>query len=192
MAAVITDGLTELDFDPVCSVEGCGRGPVLARGWCAQHYHRWHRFGTPTPVFKPRSKVDPLLRFMEKITLDDGCWKWTGSRNAQGYGAFGVEGRTLSAHRFAYERLVGEIPEGLVLDHLCRNESCVNPDHLEPVTQSENQRRGLRGYALRALCRSGLHDITDPANVTVHARGARQCRPCLNESKKRSESRVRR
>ena len=69
------------------------------------------------------------------------CWEWTGS-NDRGYGMFRLDGRTVRAHRWAWETLVGPIPRGLHLDHLCRNPPCVNPDHLEPVTQPENIRRG--------------------------------------------------
>jgi hypothetical protein len=65
------------------------------------------------------------------------CWVWLGSRSPEGYGRIGVA----YAHRISYERHVGPIPEDLHIDHLCRNKTCVNPEHLEPVTQAENQRR---------------------------------------------------
>ena len=68
------------------------------------------------------------------------CWVWTGSRNRNGYGQF-WHGRHMGAHRFAYEALVGSMPDGLQSDHLCRNRSCIRPDHLEPVTGSVNLKR---------------------------------------------------
>lgn len=76
------------------------------------------------------------------------CWVWTAAPNNRsdgtGYGRFTVShkpNRRMLAHRYAYEELVGPIPEGLELDHLCRNTACVRPDHLEPVTMSENRVR---------------------------------------------------
>ena len=77
-------------------------------------------------------------RFWAKVDKTETCWLWTGGQSA-GYGRFGFKGRpNLGAHRFAYELLVGPIPPGLDLDHLCRVRNCVNPDHLEPVTRREN------------------------------------------------------
>jgi hypothetical protein len=74
------------------------------------------------------------------------CWEWQGNRSLEyGYGRVGYGGRVHLAHRLFYEALVGPIPEGLQLDHLCRNPPCVNPDHLEPVTMQENIRRGAPG-----------------------------------------------
>jgi hypothetical protein len=88
-------------------------------------------------------------RFWPQVDFDGpgGCWLWTGQANKGGYGAFSVGSRYdgnrrgVRAHRWAYEALVGPIPEGLQLDHLCRNPPCVNPAHLEPVTHAENMRR---------------------------------------------------
>lgn len=87
---------------------------------------------------------DPVDRFVEKVEITDDCWLWTAADDGKGYGKFrtGATGsRIVGAHRFAYEASVGPIPEGLVLDHLCLNTRCVNPDHLEPVTAAENTRR---------------------------------------------------
>lgn len=71
-----------------------------------------------------------------------GCWEWVGARVGDGYGAFKRAGKRQSAHRVAYVLVKGTIPTGLDLDHRCRNRSCVNPEHLEPVTRGENVRRG--------------------------------------------------
>ena len=85
-----------------------------------------------------------------KVLVDDGCWHWTGARQSDGYGSFQRSGQTRLAHRAMYELFVGDIPEGLELDHLCRDRGCVRPDHLEPVAHLENVRRG----ALRLVRRT--------------------------------------
>ena len=94
---------------------------------------------------RPAEPPDPLENFMAKINLGGGadyCWIWEAAK-VRGYGAIRVKGRTTYAHRFAYEQLVGPIPDGLELDHLCRIPACCNPAHLEPVTHAENVRRGI-------------------------------------------------
>lgn len=83
-------------------------------------------------------------RFWPKVDASGDCWEWTAARNPEGYGRIGAGGtgsRILHAHRVAWELLVGPIPVGYEVDHLCRNRGCVNPDHLEPVTKLENIRR---------------------------------------------------
>jgi len=81
-----------------------------------------------------------------KYEIDqNGCWIFTGYKNAKGYGMMRNGGPNMEyAHRVFYKRAKGEIPEGMQLDHLCRNPPCVNPDHLEPVTSTQNQRRGRK------------------------------------------------
>lgn len=91
------------------------------------------------------------LRFWVKVhVLDNGCWEWMACRDRKGYGRFQMgKHKLLYAHRFAYEMLVGSIPNSLESDHLCRNHSCVYPAHIEPVTGSANVQRGA-GTKLRA------------------------------------------
>lgn len=133
-----------------CAVDGCGQG-ARSRGWCEKHYTRWARHGDPlyTETGRPGRTGQPREhRFWAKVDVGHplGCWEWRGQKTLTGYGSFPLErGRGIMAHRFAYQQLVGEIPEGLELDHLCRNRGCVNPDHLEPVTHLENMRRSPRG-----------------------------------------------
>lgn len=106
------------------------------------------------------------------------CWTWTGSINNRGYGCVAVNRKSKLSHRVAYELLVGPIPEGLQIDHLCRNKACCNPSHLEPVTGLENTRRALdvRG---RSRCING-HPLAGPNLVIRHRNGweYRTCRMC--------------
>jgi hypothetical protein len=107
------------------------------------------------------------------------CWLWTASQRGNGYGQFTVNGKGVSAHRFAYELMIGPIPEGLDLDHLCRARACVNPAHLEPVTNAENILRGTCPPAINARkthCPRG-HEYT-PENTYVNPAGGRECRAC--------------
>ncbi len=128
---------------------------------------------------------DPALReqFWRRVTVtSDGCWQWTGFIGSYGYGYISwapSADESQRAHRTAYLALVGPIPEGLVLDHLCRNRSCVNPSHLEPVTVRENVLRGVGVAAVRAVattCESGHALSGDNLYVTPDQR--RQCREC--------------
>jgi hypothetical protein len=88
-------------------------------------------------------------RFWDNVDIADDCWEWQRSCRTSGYGQYSTwkDGKRVKnwlAHRYAYEQVVGPIPEGLEIDHLCRNRRCVNPDHLEPVTRSVNQQRSWR------------------------------------------------
>jgi hypothetical protein len=124
-------------------------------------------------------------RFWDKVHLDaSGCWLWTGARNDKGYGLFTSDGarktlRKIRAHRASYLTLIGEVPDGLVLDHLCRVRHCVNPDHLEPVTHRVNL---LRGETLAARNHKLTHckreHPFDEANTWVDKKGTRHCRTC--------------
>jgi len=123
--------------------------------------------------------TDPIERIMKRITItESGCWEYH-SLNAQGYGVIGVggdNGPRLRVHRVTYERFVGPIPDGLCIDHLCRNRACCNPDHLEPVTQAENVKRGVR-KTKQTRCKWG-HEFT-PENTTSGSKGERACRECI-------------
>jgi len=121
---------------PLCKFPGCGRG-VKTRGMCNAHYQQF-RVGKPLAPLRRRSRGTVEERFDFYARKGEGCWIWTGPRHSGGYGTLGVEGEKRYAHRVSHELHIGPIPEGLVIDHICRNKICVNPDHLQAVTNKEN------------------------------------------------------
>lgn len=113
------------------------------------------------------------------------CWVFTGAKSTNGYGRASVGGRRenggrlVQVHRAVYEVLVGPIPEGLELDHLCGNRACYNPAHLEPVTHRENLLRGAGIAARNARKTECPHGHPyDEANTFITRRGTRSCRTC--------------
>lgn len=157
----------------VIAVKGISYLPAVSK--FAKGYTPWNK-GMVT---------DPVQRFWSKVNKTESCWEWIASKASGGYGMFAINhDKLVRAHVFAYQTMVGEIPEGLVLDHLCRNRICVNPAHLEPVTRRENV---LRGETLPAKNLQKTHcpnghllagENLSPAHLK---RGGRTCRICLNQ-----------
>ena len=125
-----------------------------------------------------------------------GCWEWTLYISERGYGKLYHKGRTHAAHKFFYEICFGPVPEGLELDHLCRNRWCCNPDHLEAVTHAENVRRGLAGkwQSTKTSCING-HEFTKQNTYrpepTNRQPARRVCRQCNKEKVRRFRYRAR-
>lgn len=139
-------------------------------------------------------RLNPTLPAEERLWInidqgdEDECWPWIGHLE-DGYGRLrvGPDGERMPAHRFAWELDNGPVPDGLVMDHLCRNRACCNPSHLEPVTNRKNLMRGNTRAARNAAkthCKRG-HEFNDE-NTYIDSQGRRNCRPCKQLSKKRN------
>lgn len=145
--------------------------------------------GPQMPHKYTTAHLEPLAeRFWFNVDKSGDCWEWTAGHSGNGYAQFQVGERPHPAHRIAYLLLIGPIPDGLVLDHLCRNINCVNPAHLEPVTRVENIQRGENHWRNKTHCPQG-HEYT-PENTYVY-RGRRQCRTCSAVYKRQYKARKR-
>ena len=162
----------------VCSLDGCN-GTHQARGYCFKHWKKWRKYGDPLGGYAPLTARE----YLDANTTRAGeCLEWTGAFLSNGYGSVGI--RSLGAalaHRLAYRESVGPIPDGLQIDHLCRNRACVNPEHLEAVPQEVNMRRGWGSRLQNGMdtkCLHG-HEYT-PANTYVNPNNPKdkRCREC--------------
>lgn len=132
---------------------------------------------TTVKILDNSSQID-INGFWEKIEITNSCWNWKAYVSEYGYGLFSINNKRVRAHRVSYELFYGKIPNGLEIDHLCKNRACVNPNHLDVVTHHENIRRGNTGENNRtkAHCPQG-HEYT-PDNTYVRPNGSRECRIC--------------
>lgn len=122
------------------------------------------------------------------IRFSSTCWQWVGATASKGYGRVKYAGRLEVAHRLVFATLRGAIPDGLVLDHLCRNRGCVNPDHLEPVTNRTNILRGQSPTALNALKKTCSRGHRFEGENLGWYRGGRICRECQRVKQRRLRS----
>lgn len=188
-----------------CLVDGCAQ-PGRGRGWCYKHYDRWKTHGDPTKSLLIHHDDDARLWSKVDQRESTECWPWLGGIGSTGYGIFMIDGRSFNAHRCTYESAIGPIPAGLTIDHVyargCRRRDCVNPYHLEPVTQAENNRRQPRfqkpkhegkmhgpaqqpGRKRQSHCGKG-HAMT-PDNVYMYGK-QRQCRTCKADRQRASRA----
>ena len=123
--------------------------------------------------------------FKKHVIKQDGCWAWGGSVSGTGYAIVSHKMKAIGAHRVSYELHKGPIPAGLVIDHLCRNRICTNPDHLEPVTNAENLMRGGGPQAINKAKTECIHGHPlSGANLYLWGRG-RGCRACRKRNSER-------
>ncbi len=131
-------------------------------------------------------------RFMAKVKISESndCWNWDAYVDPDGYGRFVLNGRTFRAHRASYVLFIGPIPDGLEIDHLCRNRGCVNPSHIEAVSRRTNW---LRSQSPSAINLSKTHCINghafDTANTRTGRNGMRYCRRCNADAAARYHAR---
>lgn len=133
--------------------------------------------------------AEAARRFWAKVDMSGACWLWTGAKKPTGYGNFWAKPQYWQAHRWAYVAAYGPIPDGLVLDHLCRRPSCVRPSHLEAVTHGDNTLRGdncISRNAQKLYCSHG--HLYTPEN-TVYERAGRRCRECRARQNRRTNER---
>lgn len=182
------------DHGATCKVDGCERS-IETRGWCHAHFEAYRRTGVePTE----RYLETDLERFEAKYKiLPSGHWIWTGAKNTSiigtQYGEATYEGRVEGAHRVAWRLYRGPIPDGLVIDHVCRKTLCVNPDHLQPVTFKDNALRGespLAANAAKTHCAHG-HELAGD-NLVIRNRPSGPSRDCRECNRRRARENTRR
>lgn len=125
-----------------------------------------------------------VRRFWSRVLVGDGCWLWKGNLWSTGYGRFNGEGKSVGAHRWAYEHLIGQIPLNHELHHECEVKHCVNPSHLTPVTRATHPGNGADIYRRKTHCPQGHpYDLT---NTIIGLNGSRTCRTCAKAAQARS------
>lgn len=163
-------------YPDVCKIERCGR-KCYARGWCNRHYLKWRTHGTPTGG--QDKFFDPAESFAARAARDTrtGCLVWTGSLSIGGYGRMRVGNEHIAAHRYAWERVNGAIPEGMAIDHVCFNRACVEVLHLRLATTAQNNwhrpgpARNSRTGVRNVHVRGNRYEVKVRKNGEVHYGG---------------------
>lgn len=174
--------MTTIDEAQMCSFADCKR-PRKARRLCPRHYMQWRRRNPEAELIEP-VRGNPALALATRVQAMGDCLIWQGALNHGGYGQIRVDGRTRQAHRYAFEKANGPIPDGMEVDHTCWNRACVRLDHLRLATRANNAAnmrdarkdsatgvrnvsRYRRGYRVRVqrngVCHGGYHSTIESA-----------------------------
>ncbi len=125
-----------------------------------------------------RKAFDENIHFWPKVKKTNGCWIWSGYTVKGGYGMVSINRKSTPCHRFTYEKYKGKIPDGMTIDHLCVNPPCVNPDHLEAVTQYENNYRSPNYTGNKTHCKNGHEYTSENTYIRPNLKGWRTWRDC--------------
>ncbi len=134
--------------------------------------------------------MDTTKRFWDKVNKTDTCWLWTAWHNGLGYGLIKINGKAVLAHRYSYELQKGAIGIGKVIDHLCRQPACVNPEHLEAVTQKVNTERAIGAVWQRRRAQTHCihgHELSG-TNLYIRRDGKRACKECKNKATRKARA----
>lgn len=142
-------------LDKRCSFDGCNRKHA-AKDLCDGHLSQKSKGQELRPLMDYSG--DPRKRFWTQVSKSESCWFWTGNLTQDGYGVWRCNAKVHRAHRYSYEISVGEIPDGMQIDHTCHNRSCVNPNHLRLATNKQN-RENLIGASKHS--RSGVRGVQE-------------------------------
>lgn len=175
-----------------CTEPGCENERGTSATLCEKHRGRMRRHGDTDTVLVDYRPAEERWRDSYEVDPETGCWNWTGPTYKSGHGFISEKDVHRQAHRFVWERVVGPIPEGIVLDHHnpdfgCKNKRCVNPEHLDPVTQSVNSHRG-DGSGAKTHCPAG-HEYDDVNTYITPGDGSRKCRACARRSMRENKHR---
>lgn len=149
-----------------CAVDECSN-EYYCRGWCQMHYRRWLKDGSPgqlEPLRKRRSQGWPVKRIQS-------CLVWQGSLDTHGYGKIEVHGKTWLVHRYIFTQSNGEIPPGMLVDHLCHTRACVEPSHLRLATRQQNNANRAGATRLSSTGVRGVYPHGDRFKVGIRSNG---------------------
>lgn len=155
-----------------CSIEDC-TNPVKHRGWCGMHYQRWQRHGDPRAeaIARYGSFADSFNANISSAPDKNGCILWTGATTAAGYGRVQARGDSAYAHRYAWEQANRALTPDELVDHICHQTRCVNPDHLRVATRAENGQNSSGPAPTSSTGARGVHRKRDKYRVAATARG---------------------